>query len=47
MLRPLNLELRELEVRVGESLSKISSMKAQIAKNENKVNSILKLVATA
>jgi peptidoglycan hydrolase CwlO-like protein len=47
ILRPLQLELKDLENQVDESKAKISAMKAEIAKNESNVTSILKLVATA
>ena len=47
LLRPLTLELKDLDEQVNESISKISALKAQIARNENKVQQILKLVATS
>ena len=47
LLRPLSLELKDLDDQVNESISKISALKAQIARNENKVQQILKLVATS
>eukprot|EP01038_Epipyxis_sp_PR26KG_P008130 gene8130-11008_t len=47
VLQPLKQELREIENQIIEQISKISSTKANNARNDEKIQSILKLIATA
>jgi hypothetical protein len=47
LLQPLTLELAELEEQVKEEISRISSSKASIARNDGKIQQILKMISTA
>ena len=46
ILKPLQLELIDLDQQVKEKIAKISAMKANIAQNEARIQQQLKLVAT-
>lgn len=46
-LRPFQIELAELEEQLHEQKAKISSTKASIARNDERIQQILKLVATS
>jgi hypothetical protein len=47
LLRPIQLEVNELDEQLNEQKTKISSIKASIARNDERIQSILKLVATS
>jgi YbbR domain-containing protein len=47
MLVPLQVELAELEEQIREQKMQVSVTKASIAKNETKIQQILRLTATA
>jgi TRAF3-interacting protein 1 len=47
LLRPIQLEVNELDEQLNEQKTKISSIKASIARNDDRIQSILKLVATS
>jgi chromosome segregation ATPase len=47
LLRPLQVEYAELEEQLLEQKAKISSTKASIARNEERIQQILKLVASS
>ena len=47
MMKPLQMELSDIEEQVKEQAARITAMKASIAKNENKIQQQLKFVATA
>lgn len=46
-IKPLQNELTELEEQIKDEMSKISSMKASIARNENSIQQILKTIVMA
>lgn len=46
-LKPFYSELNELEEQVKDKFSKISGAKAAITKNDERIQQILKLVATS
>lgn len=47
LLHPLYVEQADVEDQINEQVGKISSMKASIAKNNDRIQQILKLIATA
>lgn len=47
MLQPFQSELSELEDQIKDQLAKITSLKASIARNDESIQKVLKLVATA
>lgn len=47
ILGPLERQLHELEEEIKEEQLKITATKASIAKNESRIQQILRLVATA
>jgi hypothetical protein len=47
VLKPLYSELNELEEQVKDKISRISGSKAAITKNDERIQQILKLVATS
>lgn len=46
-MHPLKLELADLEDQIADCIAKISSAKAANAKNDDKIQQMLKLIATA
>ncbi|KAG3050032.1 hypothetical protein PI125_g26498 [Phytophthora idaei] len=46
-LQPLQVQLREVEEQVKEQLHKINTLKAVIAKNEEKTQQLLRMVVSA
>lgn len=47
ILQPLQSDLNELEEQIADQLVKISSLKSSIAKNDDSIQKVLKLVASA
>ena len=47
VLKPMQLELSDLEESVKDKISQVSAMKASIARNEERIQQQLKFVATA
>ena len=47
LLKPLQNELAELEEQIADQQSKISSLKSSISRNDENIQKVLKLVATA
>lgn len=47
VLHPLKVELADIEDQIIEQMAKTSSLKATIARNDDKIQQILKLIATA
>lgn len=47
VLHPLKVELADIEDQIIEQMAKTSSLKATIARNDEKIQQILKLIATA
>ena len=46
-LQPLQLQLREVDEQIKEQVHKINTLKATIAKNEDKTQKLLRMVVSA
>ncbi len=47
ILSPLEIELRDIEEQIKEQVMKVSNAKVSVAKNDQRIQQMLRLIATA